>query len=188
MRLLELLGGESGYDVNKVFAIVEKHRDALVPEMVILYGRGAKHADALKLLTHHLKDFDTAINYCLFGGLSIFQTRNIVTEREEQCELFTILLDEYLKLQDLSERIEQTGQLLDKFGRWLDVTYVLGVIPDSWSIEILSGFLIGALRQLVREKAEVRVERALGRSKNLRVEAAFVAQCDEIGPTVDMGN
>ena len=142
-HLLKLLGGESGYDTGKVFKLVEKYRDVLVPEMVILYGREGKHAEALKLVTHHLKDYDTAINYCLFGGISIFQTSSIITDRGQQCELFTILLDEYLKLSDVSERIEQTGQLLEKFGRWLDVTHVLNVIPDSWSIEILSGFLIG---------------------------------------------
>ncbi|KAF8246506.1 hypothetical protein K440DRAFT_631990 [Wilcoxina mikolae CBS 423.85] len=188
MRLLELLGEESGYDVTKVFNIVEKYRDVLVPEMVILHGRSSDHASALKLLTHNLKDFDTAINYCLHGGLSISQTRTIITERKEQCELFTILLNEFLKLEDVSERIGQTSNLLNKFGGWLDVTHVLSVIPDSWSIEILKGFLISALRQLVREKAEVRVERALGRSKNLRVEAKFVEACDEMGPVVDVGN
>jgi hypothetical protein len=188
MRLLELLGGASGYDVNKVLDSIQPYRDVLVPEMVILHGRDSKHAEALKLLTHHLRDFDTAINYCLFGGLSIFQTRNVITDKAEQSELFAILLDEYLKLENPSERIEQTSQLLERFGRWLDVTHVLSVIPDEWSIEILSGFLISALRQLVREKAEVRVERALGRSRNFRVEAKYVEQCDEIGPVIDMGN
>jgi len=188
MRLLELLGGASGYDVAKVFESIKQYRDVLVPEMVILYGRESKHADALKLLTHDLRDFDTAINYCLFGGLSIFQTRDVVTDRAEQSELFAVLLDEYLKLKNMNERIEQTSQLLEKFGRWLDVTHVLSVIPDDWSVNILGGFLITALRQLVREEAEAKVERALGRSKNLRVEAEYVRQCDEIGPVIELGN
>jgi hypothetical protein len=188
MRLLELLGGASGYDVKRVFESLKPYRDVLVPEMVILHGRDSKHAEALMLLTHRLRDFDTAINYCLFGGLSIFQTKNVITDKEEQSELFAILLDEYLKLEDLGERIEQTSRLLERFGRWLDVTHVLSVIPDEWSIEILGGFLISALRQLVREKAEVRIERALGRSRNLRIEAKYVEQCDEIGPVIDMAN
>ncbi|KAI5856954.1 hypothetical protein BZA05DRAFT_386775 [Tricharina praecox] len=188
MRLLELLGGASGYDIAQVSESIKQYREILVPEMVILYGRESKHTDALKLLTHDLRDFDTAINYCLFGGLSIFQTRNVITDRAEQSELFAVLLDEYLKLKNMNERIEQTSQLLEKFGRWLDVTHVLSVIPDDWSIDIVGGFLITALRQLVREKAEAKIERAIGRSKNLRVEAEFVRQCDEIGPVVDLGN
>jgi hypothetical protein len=186
LRLFDLLCGSSGYDVEKVFEIVRQHQSVLVPEMVILHGRSSQHASAVKLLVHDLKDFDTAINYCLFGGLSLFQTGNISTPtRSEQSELFTALLDEFLKLEDISERIEHTSELLEKFGGWLDVTYVLSVIPDSWSIEILGGFLISALRQLVRQKADVRVERQLGKARNLRVEAKYVGLCDEIGPTVE---
>lgn len=124
MRLLDLLGGESGYDVAKVFEIVKKYRDLLVPEMVILYGREGKHAEALSMLTHGLNDFDTAINYCLFGGMSIFQTSTMITDREEQKQLFKILLDEFLKLNDLSMRVQQTSVLLKVFGSWLDVTHV----------------------------------------------------------------
>jgi hypothetical protein len=186
--------------------------------MVILYGREGRHEDALAMLTHGLKDFDTAINYCLFGGLSIYQTSKVITDRAEQRELFSVLLKEFLELKDLGERIEMTGMLLERFGGWLDVMHVsfysffpcqqgvvkrklavpwgsltdaqfsrqvLSVIPDSWSIDILSGFLISALRQLVREKAEVGVARALRTSDNLRVEAEFVARCDDIGPTVE---
>ena len=187
MRLLQLLGGSSGYDVARVFERIQKFRNELVPEMVILYGRGSKHADALQLLTHHLHDFSTAIDYCLLGGLGIVHTRGVTADHAEQSGLFTILLDEFQELQDLGERVEQTARLLNRFGGWLDVTHVLEVVPDEWSIEILGGFLMSSLRRLVREKAEVKVERALGRSRNLRVEARFVAQCDEIGPVVDMG-
>ncbi|KAI5801176.1 hypothetical protein EDC01DRAFT_647017 [Geopyxis carbonaria] len=188
MRLLDLLGGGSGYEVAKVFEIVKKYEDLLVPEMVILYGREGKHAEALSMLTHGLNDFDTAINYCLFGGMSIFQTSTMITDREEQKQLFKILLDEFLKLKDLSMRVQQTSILLKVFGSWLDVTHVLSVIPDSWSIEILSGFLIGALRQLVREKAEVGIEKSLGRYKNLKTHAEYISKYDEIGPTIERAN
>jgi hypothetical protein len=156
--------------------------------MVILYGRDARHAQALKLLTHELKDFDTAINYCLFGGLSPFRTSNVISNREEQSELFAILLDEFLKLEDMSERVQQTGALLENFGGWLDVTHVLSVIPDSWSIDILSSFLISALQHLVRQKAEVKIQRALGRTQNLKVEAEYVNKCDEMGSITEREN
>ena len=199
LRLLELLGGSQSsaddgaadgcYDVSKVLAMVEPHRDVLVPEMVILHGRSLDHAAALKLLTHRLKDFDTAINYCLFGGQAVFQTRTpAITEPRQQSELFALLLDEFLRLDDVSERIAQTSELLDRFGGWLDVCHVLAVVPDSWSVQILHGFLVSALRRLVREKALVRVERALGRSTNMRVSARLVEACDEVGPVVDVGH
>lgn len=203
LRLLELLGdsqnssrssssssgGGGCYDVNRILEVIEPHRDILVPEMVILHGRSLDHAAALKLLTHTLKDFDTAINYCLFGGQAIFRTRTpAITERRQQSELFTLLLDEFLQLDDISVRITQTSGLLDRFGGWLDVSHVLAVVPDSWSVQILHGFLVSALRGLVREKALVRVERALGRSTNMRVSARLVEACDEIGPVIDVGH
>lgn len=185
LRLLDLLGGDTSYDVPSVLEKVQTFQDFLVPEMVILHGRTGQHKPALSLLTHSLNDFDTAINYCLFGGLSLFQTRSVITRRQEQETLFNILLDEFLKLEDPSVRIEQTGGLLRRFGRWLDVVHVLDVVPEGWSIEILGDFLMGALRRLVRERAEVRVERNLCRGVNFKTAGELVERSDEIGPTVE---
>ncbi|CUS14024.1 unnamed protein product [Tuber aestivum] len=185
LRFLELLSGESSYDVSKIFGSLVKFREVLVPEMVILYGKEGRHEDAIRLLTHGLKDFDTAINYCLFGGLSIFQTREIITNRDEQETLFAVLLGEFLKLEDYQERMEQTRSLLERFGGWVDITHVLQVVPDNWSVEMLSGFLMSSLRGLVKEKAEVSVMKSLRRSEIFRVEANYVARCDDIGPTIE---
>lgn len=185
LRFLELLGGEGSYDIPKALTRLSRFRDVLVPEMVILYGKEARHEDALRLLTHGLKDFDTAINYCLFGGLSIFQTRKVITDREEQKALFAILLGEFLKLEEYGERLEQTTLLLERFGGWLDLVHVLEVIPENWSVEMLSGFLLSALRQMVREKAEVSMLRGLRRGENLKIEGQYVDKCDAIGPTIE---
>lgn len=185
LRFLELLGGGGNYDIPKVLARLNKFRDVLVPEMVILYGKEARHEDAIQLLTHGLKDFDTAINYCLFGGLSVFQTRRIITDREEQKVLFAVLLGEFLKLEDYSERLEQTKVLLERFGGWLDLVHVLEVVPENWSVEMLSGFLLSALRQMVREKAEVGLLRGLRTGENLKIEGAYLDKCDAIGPTIE---
>lgn len=143
LRLLDLLGGESGYNASHILSTIERYREILVPELVILYGREGKHADALHLLTHGLEDFDTAINYCLFGGMSIFQTRLVLTDREEQKKLFKILLDEFLKLENMSERLQQTGMLLEKFGRWLDVTHVGSILPSKLGYVAANVALIG---------------------------------------------
>lgn len=185
LRLLDLLGGDTAYDVPTVFTKVKEFAHVLVPEMVLLHGRSAEHQPALSLLTHELADFDTAINYCLFGGLSLFQTHNVITRREEQEMLFNLLLDEFLKLQDVSVRIVQTKGLLEKFGRWLDVVHVLEVVPEEWSVGILSGFLLGALRRLVRESAEVKVQRSLERTVGFGKVVDLVERCDELGPTVE---
>lgn len=185
LRFLELLSGENPYDVAEVLRSLSRYREVLVPEMVILYGKEGRHEDAIRLLTHGLKDFDTAINYCLFGGLSIFHTRKIITDREEQRALFAVLLGEFLKLEDYQEQMEQTTLLLERFGGWVDVTHVLQVVPENWSVEMLSGFLMSALRGLVKERAEARVMRALRSGENFKVEAEYVGRCDELGPTIE---
>lgn len=46
---------------------------------------------------------------------------------------------------------------------------VLEVVPVTWPVEVLSGFLTKALRQLVREKNEAMIGRALSRSLSTKV-------------------
>ena len=76
LRLLQLLGGAYEYDAAAVRAQVEAlsavAADLLVPETIILDGRERRHEDALRLLVHHLGDYDTAVAYCFRGGASIY--------------------------------------------------------------------------------------------------------------------
>jgi hypothetical protein len=168
LRLLHLLGssqpGTSSYDVPTILTRLAPYENELVPEMIILHGRQQQHQEALRLLTHGLGDFDTAISYCLYGYSSIFRARARpgtlpvaaaeLPPRAEQSRLFGFLLQEFLAIEDVSQRIERTGELLERFGGWFDVGAVLALVPDEWSVDIFSGFLINSLRRLVREKAE----------------------------------
>ncbi|KAF3913246.1 hypothetical protein AA313_de0208595 [Arthrobotrys entomopaga] len=126
--LLDFLSGPTPYNVPDVAAKVEPWKDVLIAEMVIFYSKDQNHEEVLKMLCHSLKDFDTAINYCLYGALSMFQrsrTSSIrALPREEQSKLFNILLVEFLKISDYEARLEQTSSLLDRFGGWLDVQHV----------------------------------------------------------------
>lgn len=175
--------------------------------MIILNGRQGEHEDAIRLLTHGLGDYDTAISYCLLGGSSIFRPisgfmpRDAVPPREEQAKLFGYLLHEFLRIEDMSDRIERTGELLERFGGWFDVAdvclysqlqcprltslQVLAMLPDTWSIDIFSGFLVSALRRLVRERHETTIARALNSAHNLKTSADLVEQVDEIGSVVE---
>ena len=134
LRLLQLLGGHhsaaSQYDVSAILGRLEPYRQELVPEMIILNGRKGRHAEAIRLLTHGLGDFDTAISYCLLGGSSIFRpasgeiVKDALPTHEEQAVLFNNLLDEFLRIEDLSDRIERTAELLERFGGWFDISRV----------------------------------------------------------------
>jgi len=195
LRLLQLLGGSQGfaveYDVGAILARIAPYTQELVPEVIILDGRQSRHEEALRLLTHGLGDYDTAINYCLLGGSSIYNpisgtiSRESLPTRTEQAQLFNHLLSEFLLIEDISNRVEQTSSLLERFGGWFDIGYVLSLIPDTWSVELVSGFLVSALRRIVRERSETMVSKALSGAENLKVSAELVGRIDEIGGTVE---
>jgi vacuolar protein sorting-associated protein 3 len=194
LRLLQLLGGShsaSDYDVEKILARIEPFTEELVPEVIILDGRQSHHQEALKLLTHGLGDYDTAINYCLLGGSSIYhpisgsRAPETLPSREEQSKLFGFLLAEFLRVKDISDRVEQTANLLERFGGWFDVDYVLSLIPDTWSVELVSGFLVSALRRIVRERSETMIAKALSGAENLKINADLIGKIEDLGPTVE---
>lgn len=195
LRLLQLLGGSQGsaseYDVAAILERIAPYTAELVPEIIILDGRQARHEEALQLLTHGLGDYDTAINYCLLGGSSIYHpvsgtlSPSARPEKEQQARLFNHLLTLFLTIQDVSDRIEQTSSLLSRFGGWFDIADVLSQIPDTWSVELVSGFLVSALRRIVRERQEGRVVKALSGAENLKTAAELVGKMEELGPTVE---
>ena len=194
-RVLDLLGGSHGasfsYDVAKILQRIEPFEDALVPESIILDGRQGRHQQALRLLTHGLGDYHTAINYCLLGGSSIFHPTSgpvdsaAIPSREEQALLFKYLLSEFLRIEDVSDRLERTGELLQRFGSWFDIAYVLTQIPDSWSVQLISAFLVSAFRSLVRQKNEIMITKALSGAQNVKISAELIEKCDELGPQVE---
>ena len=195
LRLLELLGGSHGsafsYDVPSVLSRIEPFEPHLVPESIILDGRQGRHQQALRLLIHDLGDYHTAINYCLLGGSSIFHpvsgrpSPDIIPTWEEQTVLFEYLLTEFLCIKDINDRVERTSELLDRFGAWYDVTKVLRLIPDTWSVDLIASFLVRALRRLVHERNEAMISKALSGAENLQIASEFVEKCHEVGPQIE---
>lgn len=194
LRLLELIGGSHGsdfaYDVEAILSRVEPFEQDLVPESIILDGRQGRHKQALRLLTHGLGDYHTAVNYCLLGGASIFHPTSgsaglAAPSREEQAILFGYLLTEFLRIEDISDRLERTSELLERFGSWYDAREVLDLIPESWSVELVSSFLVSAFRCLVHERNEATITKALSGAENLQIAAAFVEKCSALGPQIE---
>ncbi|RKF56957.1 Transforming growth factor-beta receptor-associated protein 1 [Erysiphe neolycopersici] len=195
LRLLHLLGGgqdsTSKYDFKAVLERIAPYSQELVPELIILDGRQANHDKALRLLTHGLGDYDTAINYCLLGGLGIYHpisgtvTQDTVPSRDQQAKLFGVLLLEFLNIQDVSNCVQQTSNLLDRFGGWFDIEHVLRIIPDTWSVDLISGFLINALGQIVRERGETMVIKALSGAENLKVNIELIGKISSAGVSIE---
>ncbi|KAJ5359454.1 uncharacterized protein N7496_011867 [Penicillium cataractarum] len=205
LRLLQLLSGTSGtqfsstalpsgitYSIPNVLARIEPYQDDLVSESIILDGLQGHHRAALRLLTHGLGDYDSAIRYCLFGGprsaTSSGGTQPELAAHGLQVTLFRHLLDEFLQIQDLTERIERTSDLLGRFGAWFDVREVLELVPEDWSVDILGGFLVQVFRTLVSQSREARIERALSAGLNLRVGVQYTDSMEKAGPWVEDGD
>ncbi|KAK3654467.1 hypothetical protein LTR56_004097 [Elasticomyces elasticus] len=189
LRLLQLIGGSHGaaekYDGDSLGERLAPYSEELVPEMIILNARRGKHEEALRLLVQGLGDYDTAVRYCLLGGERIFHAGSgvggdgrAVPSLEEQKRLFGILLHEFLRLEDVSERLERTAELLERFGGWFDVADVLELVPEDWSVELVSGFLVHAFRKLVRERNETVVVKALSGAQNLRRAGEWVEKVE----------
>ncbi|KAI2471887.1 hypothetical protein F4781DRAFT_62311 [Annulohypoxylon bovei var. microspora] len=210
LRLLQLLGGSYNYDLavirDRIASLNSTAEDLLVPETIILDGRERNHENALRLLVHRLGDYDTAVAYCIRGGASIYtiyqaqqsqpppspenlkgskRRDSMPPTQDQQARLFRALLGEFLELEDVSDRVEQTGLLLEKFGGWFDVGDVLSVIPDTWSVDLIAGFLVKALRRIVVEKNETCVARSLSSAQNLQTQHDLIVRIEEKGPSIE---
>ena len=200
LRLLQLLGSggystsatankELTYSIPMVLERLAPFSSFLVSESIILDARQGRHKEALKLLTHGLGDYDTAVRYCYFGGPSTGSTGTIdadaLPSRELQQDLFVYLFREFLVIEDMEDRLERTSQLLGKFATWFDPLQILTEIPDDWNVSILSDFLLRSFRAATSKRNEAIIIKALSAAQNLQMQADFVEACEKIGATIE---
>lgn len=202
LRLLQLLGsgayasdGASGkdlpYSVPLVLERMAPFSSYLVSESIILDARQGRHKEALKLLTHGLGDFDTAIRYCYFGGPAPSQSQTIdasaLPSRAQQSGLFEFLFHEFLMIADLEDRLERTSHLLGKFATFFDPLTILQDVPNSWTVEMLSEFLVRSFRAATTERNQAIILKALSAAQNLQKQVEFVEVCEKAGARFDRG-
>ena len=195
LRLLQLLGGSHGaasqYDVMGMLARIKKHERELVPEMIVLAGKQGQHSEAIRLLVHGLRDYDTAVSYCLRGGTSTYSPisgslpASSIPSRAEQEKLFRYLLHEFLQLGDAEDRLEQTSELLERFGPWFDPIEVVAMIPVGWSVDLLYGFIETSLRHLITERNETAITKALLSCDNLDANVQLIEKLELSRPRLD---
>ena len=183
-------GGSLSYNVSSILARIQPYDQYLVPESIILVGRQGHHKRALHLLTHGLGDYHTAINYCMLGGASIFHPAmasavgSAPPDQEEQRKLFSTLLHEFLTLKDEGQRKEQVSELLARFDGWFELEDVLPLIPEEWPLGCIEGFLVGAIRRLVQERAETMIVKALSGAENVIVANEFAEKSQDRAPVL----
>ncbi len=204
LRLLQLLGSgayaASGamstgkdltYSVDMVLERLAPFSTYLVSESIILDARQGRHKEALRLLTHGLGDYDTAIRYCYFGGPSPSTSYPIdpstLPSRTAQTELFTFLFHEFLTIENVEDRLDRTSHLLGKFATFFDPLAVIESIPDDWTVGMLSEFLVRSYRAATTEKNMAVVVKALSAAQNLVGQVEFIEIAEKMGPRVEQG-
>ncbi|XP_007883285.2 transforming growth factor-beta receptor-associated protein 1 homolog [Callorhinchus milii] len=132
----------------------------LYVERAILHGKLEEHDKALEILVHRLKDFQAAEDYCLWNS----------DGKDPLCrqKLFHMLLALYLDPAVTSDALVMAGvDLLNNHAVEFDAVRVLRLIPDNWSIQLLSPFLGQAMRKSFHSKCMAEVALGLARSENL---------------------
>lgn len=199
LRLLQLLGSggyasselskELTYSVPKVLERLAPFSSYLVSESIILDARQGRHKEALRLLTHGLGDYDSAVRYCYFGGPTSVSSRTIdastLPSHELQEELFNYLFHEFLRIEDEDDRLEHSSQLLGKFATWFDPLQILIEVPDDWNVGTLSEFLLRSFRAATTARNEAVIIKALSAAQNLQIQAQFVEACEKVGATIE---
>lgn len=197
LRLLQLLGSgayaSSGtaqakdltYSVPMVLERMAPFSSYLVSESIILDARQGRHKEALRLLTHGLGDFDTAVRYCYFGGPAPAFSQTIdasmLPSRTTQTELFSFLFHEFLRIADQEDRLERTSHLLGKFATFFDPLAILTELPDDWTVDMVSEFLVRSFRQATSERNQIVIVKALAAAQNLMGQVEWIEVCEKVG-------
>ncbi|KAM8913432.1 transforming growth factor-beta receptor-associated protein 1 isoform 2-T2 [Spinachia spinachia] len=147
-KLQQLLWESRFYDVSTVYERVESTTLSL--EKAILLGRTGGHSQALQVLVHQEGDLEAAEAYCrraVQGRGAVFRQTLMLT-----------LLQIYLSSEDLGSA---AVDLLNNHPRVLAAEDVIRLLPDSWSVQLVSQFLVGSLRETFHQKRMAQLQKAL---------------------------
>lgn len=129
-------------------------------ECAILYGKLEEHDKALHILVHVLKDFAAAEDYCAWNS----ENRGIPYRQK----LFHMLLAVYLNSSSAEhELIMAAVDLLNSHAADFDAALVLRLLPDNWSVQLLSSFLTGAMRESIHARRTSQIALGLAEAENL---------------------
>ncbi|XP_067944461.1 transforming growth factor-beta receptor-associated protein 1-like [Watersipora subatra] len=138
-KLQEFLSSSTKYSVTLILGRVERD-DWLLPEAAILYGKAGNDKAALDILVNRLGDYNAAKQYCVQQSAS----KSTAAERQQ---LFEILLNLYLEKTKSDEQMRVSViDLLNSPHASFNAAKVAEVIPEDWSIALLSKFMLNTVR------------------------------------------
>nr|XP_004540918.2 transforming growth factor-beta receptor-associated protein 1 [Maylandia zebra] len=154
-KLQQLLWESKFYNISTVYDRVKS--TTLHPEKAILLGRSGEHYQALQMLVHEEKDLQAAEAYCCRAA----------QDQDSQFRevLLLTLLQIYLSSKDLTGA---AVDLLNSQPHVFALEKVLQLLPESWSVQLVSQFLVVSLRETFHQRQMVRLQQALAQAELLR--------------------
>ncbi|XP_053163354.1 transforming growth factor-beta receptor-associated protein 1 isoform X2 [Hemicordylus capensis] len=148
-------------DLYRTHFILDKIIDSnLHMECAILYGKLEEHDKALHILVHEIKDFNAAEDYCVWNS----ENKDPPYRRK----LFHMLLSCYLNSSSSEHKLLMAAvDLLNNHTAEFDAANVLQLIPDTWSVQLLSSFLTGAVRESIHAQRMTQIALGLAKAENL---------------------
>ncbi|KAL6105440.1 uncharacterized protein ACO6RY_06971 [Pungitius sinensis] len=147
-KLQQLLWESRFYDFSTVYERVES--TTLRLEKAILLGRTGGHSQALQVLVHQEGDLKAAEAYCCRaarGKDAVFRQTLLLT-----------LLQIYLSSEDLGSA---AVDLLNNHPRVLAAEKVIQLLPEAWSVQLVSQFLVGSLRATCHQRRMAQLQKAM---------------------------
>ncbi|KAM7376048.1 hypothetical protein PAMP_005797 [Pampus punctatissimus] len=154
-KLQQLLWDSQFYDISTVYERVKP--TTLHIEKAILLGRTGEHSQSLQVLVHQGRDLQAAEAYCYKAAQG--------QDTQFRKALLLTLLKIYLSSEDLTSA---AVDLLNNNPQIFDAEKVIHLLPESWSVQLVSQFLIGSLRETFHRRQMRRLHQALAQVELLR--------------------
>lgn len=147
------------------FHITERVKStALYTEKAILLCKAGEHSHALQVLVHQAKDLQTAEAFC----------RRAAQGQDTQFRqaLLLSLLQIYIRSEHLTSA---AIDLINNNSQFFEAEKVIQLLPDSWSVQLVSQFLVGSLRETSHRRRMARLQMALSQAELMRHKVSWVS-------------
>ncbi|GJN90241.1 hypothetical protein Rhopal_003240-T1 [Rhodotorula paludigena] len=213
LKAILFLGSSSKYDLQgakKEFEEMEvKGQRGLTLERVIIYGKLCLDRQALSLLLNTLRDLSSAETYALQSGdplttpdvssasfklgIPIKRMKKALSPVKQEEEhrrkegLARLLVEMCLRggPEPAVAGEEQVAQLLEAQAVHLDTLEVLPLLPDDWSLSLVSRYVSRSLRRSVHAQQERSILKSLALGQNLAIQDQVLELQARLGPTVE---
>ncbi|XP_060919008.1 transforming growth factor-beta receptor-associated protein 1 isoform X3 [Labrus mixtus] len=154
-KLQQLLWESEFFDVSVVYERIKS--TTLHAEKAILLGRVGEHAEALQVLVHQERDLQAAQAFCCRASQN--------QDSQFRRTLLLTLLQIYLRSDDLTNA---AMDLLNDNAQVFTAESVIRILPDTWSVQLLSQFLVASLRQTFHQRRMASLQKALSQVELMR--------------------